>query len=245
VGLYGLLFSPGKGIFVYCPLLVLSIGGWLAFSRRYRPEAWLIAGFWVCYFLLFAPYKFWTGGFNWGPRFLLPLVPLGYLTLGPLLEGRKPYLAWSMFALLFLLGLAIQLPAILVDHSRYLYQQVFEGGDPSAYNRTIFDGNYSPVVRQWPVALDLLNLYRREETWQAAAKSLEKMSSGSAGLVIPNERALLEGEFFRRNAPDFWWLHPRLLDPSRPVVWILLPWVFLAILSLIVFGWSNVRIWQS
>ena len=38
-GLIGLLFSPGKSIFVYAPLLLLSVALFPAFWRKYRAAA--------------------------------------------------------------------------------------------------------------------------------------------------------------------------------------------------------------
>ena len=228
LGLYGLLFSPGKGALVYAPLLILSLGAWLVFARQRRAEAWLIAGLWLSYLFFYAPYNFWTGGFNWGPRFLLPVLPLGFLPVGALLEEGKGRLVRALFVLLFAVGLAIQMPAILVDHSRYLYQQVAGTDESRAYGETIYRADRSPVVRQWPVALELVRAYMRTETWQAAARSLQGMDAPG----VPNGKALLQAEFFRRNTPDFWWLHGRLLDPSRPASFVsILPWLALGLVS--------------
>ena len=42
-GFYGLLLSPGKGLFWYNPLLFAAVAAWPAFYRRFRAEALLAA----------------------------------------------------------------------------------------------------------------------------------------------------------------------------------------------------------
>jgi hypothetical protein len=85
-GLSGLLFSPTKGIVWYCPVVVFSLFGlFLSFRRVRSPEAAaaagaaaaaVTAGASALCLLLFAKYYQWYGGGAWGPRFLVPLLPL-------------------------------------------------------------------------------------------------------------------------------------------------------------------------
>ncbi|MBU0511469.1 MAG: hypothetical protein KKD28_08130 [Chloroflexi bacterium] len=209
LGLYGLLVGPGKGILLYAPMLILGVAAWDLFARQHRAEFWLFTGLWLSYLAFYAPYNFWTGGFNWGPRFLLPVLPLAFLPLGVLLEDRNTRLARVLFATFFIIGLIVQIPAILVDHSRYLFQS-FAGADISqAYGQTILSVEHSPIVRQWPVALDLLKAYSQTETWQQATLSLQAIADHAPD--VPNGQALLQSEFLRRNTLDFWWLHIVLL----------------------------------
>jgi hypothetical protein len=43
-GLYGLLFSPGKGVFIYAPLLILGLAAMAIFIKSHRSEALLFTG---------------------------------------------------------------------------------------------------------------------------------------------------------------------------------------------------------
>ena len=43
LGLWGLLFSPYRGLFWYTPLAILSVLAWPGFIRRHRAEGWLAA----------------------------------------------------------------------------------------------------------------------------------------------------------------------------------------------------------
>lgn len=86
-GLYGLLFSPGKGlVWLAPPLLLLCWSGW----RRWRTQRWeagLVLAVFVPMLVFYAMYHFWEGGVSWGPRYLLPFVPLLVLMSGAALAS--------------------------------------------------------------------------------------------------------------------------------------------------------------
>lgn len=226
-GLYGLLFSPGKGVFLYAPLLLLSLVAALLFYQRFRPETWLLGGIWLGFFLFYAPYNFWTGGFNWGPRFLLPIMMVSHLPLCALLESSQIKWRWLLFWSVFVVGFLLQFPAILVDHSRYLTAQLAEAPNKAeAYTETIYQLEKSPLVRQWPTALTLINAYGQQNTWEAAATEMENLALAGAG--VQNGVELLQSEFSRRNTIDFWWLPVRLRGGIAPGAWA---WGTLALAS--------------
>jgi hypothetical protein len=76
-GLYGLLFSPGAGLFVFVPFLLLSSFGARGFFQKWRPEAALTLAIVGGRILFYAGWWGWDGGGgSWGPRYLLPIVPM-------------------------------------------------------------------------------------------------------------------------------------------------------------------------
>jgi hypothetical protein len=77
-GLWGFLFSWGKGIFVYTPVLVCALAGFYfqIKSRRHVAETIVLAATALANILLFAPYRYWFGGHSIGPRHILPIIPL-------------------------------------------------------------------------------------------------------------------------------------------------------------------------
>ncbi len=80
-GLEGLLVSPGKGLLLFCPLVVLALPLWPLLMRRRRPEALLALGIAAITLLVFATYPVWWGGVCWGPRYLVPVLPFILLPL--------------------------------------------------------------------------------------------------------------------------------------------------------------------
>ncbi len=206
LGLYGLLFSPGKGIIFYAPLILPGTAALFPFAKKHRAETLLFGGLWAAFLLFYSPYNFWTGGFNWGPRFLLPLLPFAILPAGTLMERTDIPWAQRGTAVFLLVGFLIQFPAVLVDHSRYLGASVLESDTPAeSYARTVFTLPASPVIRQWPVAVDLLDAYRHSETWAQAHRQIAVLQQRAPD--SPNASALLVSEFLRQNTIDFWWIH--------------------------------------
>jgi hypothetical protein len=117
IGLYGNLLSPGRSIFLYSPPLILGLIGFRAFARRYREEALLIAGIAFSYLLLYSIPVDWDGGWSWGPRYLLALVPFLMLPVGYMLTSRRRV---AVAIILGVLGAGIQLLGITINYS-YVY----------------------------------------------------------------------------------------------------------------------------
>ncbi len=90
IGGYGLLFSPGRGLFIYSPLMLLLFFGLRpAWQRLSRPYFWLIAGLCLFYWLFYGAWFAWGGTWGWGPRFLLPILPLLMLFVAEPIEWTK------------------------------------------------------------------------------------------------------------------------------------------------------------
>ena len=83
-GLYGLLLSPSRGLFVYAPYLLFAIAA-LVIAWRARGEvAMRLRGFGIAAFatlVLYATYTEWWGGRVFGPRFLDDLAPILFAAL--------------------------------------------------------------------------------------------------------------------------------------------------------------------
>ena len=90
---YGLLFSPGKSVFIYSPLLVLGVLGWPLFFLRRRLMAVTLALV-TAGFLLSVWATGWDAGVSWGPRYALPLLALWVLPALELLPNVLA-LAWA------------------------------------------------------------------------------------------------------------------------------------------------------
>jgi hypothetical protein len=90
-GLYLDLFSPLRGIFVYCPILILGAIGFRLMARRpeIRSEGLLLA---ACFVGILLPYSMWydaAGGEAFGQRFLIPAIPFLLLPSGFAIEARE------------------------------------------------------------------------------------------------------------------------------------------------------------
>lgn len=75
--LWGITFSPYRGIFVLSPFLLLAVPGLALMwrQRRQRPAALLCLGVVVAMLLFNSGYYFWDGGVSLGPRHFSPALP--------------------------------------------------------------------------------------------------------------------------------------------------------------------------
>lgn len=220
LGLFGLLISPGKGVLLYNPIVWLGIVGWFAMLRRRRAEAIFFLVFCAAALLFYGRYNFWTGGWNWGPRYLLPLLPFLLLAAGDWVHAHPTRFRRSLLIGLSVLTLVLNLPALAVDQSRYLV--ALEGRDPQHYlDRSILRIEDSPLVQQWPVTIDLAAWYTRPETWSAAQHAIDEhlaAYTGDGTLESLSTHLMWVDEFFRLNVPDLWFIHLPLLGLSPLLV---------------------------
>lgn len=75
-GLTGLLFSPGRGLFVYSPVFLLSLVGLAVGWRRGDGLLKYLAGGALAVVLLYSKHFQWWGGWCYGPRYLADLTPI-------------------------------------------------------------------------------------------------------------------------------------------------------------------------
>lgn len=153
-GVYGPLLSPGKGLVLYAPVLLLLPWALTRFWRSAAPAAWLIAGVLAVAVLAHANTLIvWLGGWAWGPRFMIPVLPILVLPLGALLDGCRVAVR-RLFWIVGALGTLVQVPAVILDKNAYIAFL--------ATNRCIWDAEnlykwhpaYSPLIGQWERVLD-------------------------------------------------------------------------------------------
>lgn len=78
-GAAGLLVSPNRGLFVYTPVALLGVAGLCRQIRPGGPRDPLLASFGIAalaHLLLVGTYNEWWGGWSFGPRYLVDILPL-------------------------------------------------------------------------------------------------------------------------------------------------------------------------
>ena len=122
-GMAGQLISPGKSVFLFSPPLLAALFWTRATFRRFFPEALCCA--WVClaFLVLHGSYHSWMGGYAWGPRYLVAVVPFAFFPvacgLDRLLRSGAGRTLWSWLALLAAAGLCVQLLGVLGNYHDY------------------------------------------------------------------------------------------------------------------------------
>jgi hypothetical protein len=106
----------------------------------------------------------WHGEWTFGPRFLLPMLPFAWLAFGFALEAPRRGLRFAAAALCCL-GLLVQLPAALVDHTTHqdLAIQAAAAAWPEApgdterereqarFHRTLWDPRFAAPWAHWRI----------------------------------------------------------------------------------------------
>lgn len=119
LGAAGLLVSPGRGLVWMAPLIVLvPFGLWRGRGDR---SAWLVVvGASAGLLALVAPSQGWHGAWTFGPRYLLPALPLLWcavaIALDPLARSR---FLMVLATPLVVAGLLVALGGVFVDHSTH------------------------------------------------------------------------------------------------------------------------------
>jgi hypothetical protein len=113
-----LLWSLDKGMFVFSPVLVLGLLGWPEFFARHRREALLCAGIILIELALAGAWYSWYGGWSWGPRLLVPTIPLWLLPAAFWLTGsqggRRSLMRFRIAVFIVVLSAIAQVPGVLI-----------------------------------------------------------------------------------------------------------------------------------
>jgi uncharacterized protein Veg len=90
----GLLISPSRGLFIYTPVLLLSILGYLKVNNLKNSRLRLFfetSGVSVlCLVIVYSFFSAWWAGWSYGPRFLTDTLPILTIFLGFYLKDRPP-----------------------------------------------------------------------------------------------------------------------------------------------------------
>ena len=107
--LWGLTFSEYRGLFFVSPILLVAFIGAIVMIRKrvMLRELAVISAIFVIFLVVNVSFNGWEGGFAFGPRYLLPAIPLLAIPM---------IFAWRNFLLVIaLVSVAIQFVATAVD----------------------------------------------------------------------------------------------------------------------------------
>ncbi len=221
-GIAGLTLSPARGFFWYNPPALLALPGWFLLRRREHSLSMvllLVNGICVT---AFGGWWEWWGGWTWGPRFLLPLIPYAMIAALPVIErlwpeGQpfgRPHRATPTVIILVLTGLAVQIAGAGVDFTRYENELTACCTAPAdqtlRYHHKaalVYDMTRSPILAHWKMLL------AGQNQWAPDARPTPRLNQIPA--VIESRRQA--GDAVVYLAPE---LENELLDrPTWPPVY--------------------------
>ena len=231
-GLYGLLVSSGKGVMWFAPALWLAIPGWIAMRRGGPIHARVVAAVaaaWAIALVLYGTFEHWAGDGSFGPRYLMPLVPLAFLPVAWFMD-QGGWWRRSLAVLLATAGLAVQIGGVGI----YFGVQMREAGDypytralndPQFMHESHFVPGHSPILGHWRMLI--------RNTGEHLQRKLPKLAGGEdvdprLGIGPKDQEAML-------HALDFWWLYAAYAGVAP------LPIVGAMLVLLGIIGWAALR----
>ncbi|MBI1797149.1 MAG: hypothetical protein HY240_06950 [Actinobacteria bacterium] len=214
-GLYGLLASSGKGVIWFAPAILLAIPGAIAMRRAGAAEARTataaIAAFALAV-LGYSMFEHWAGDGSFGPRYLVPLLPLVFVPVAFALNARRA-LTRAAAVLLAIAGCAVAIGGVGIyfgaemrEVGDYPYTRALN--DPLFMHESHFVPARSPILGHWRM---LIRNAREHIAHRAPRLTTRGAVDPRTGLTPDDQRALLHGL-------DFWWTYaPEVGVPLVPV----------------------------
>jgi hypothetical protein len=160
--LYGLVLSPYRGLIWYVPLALAAPLGYVALYRRRSLEGLLCAGLTLAVIGIYSLWTVWWGAVNWGPRYLVPLMPILCLGLAPIWEWafdrrasgdveRRRRILRGAFCALVVLSVGVQIVSVLTNYVPYdfenwqRYSQLLLADAPISAIPVLYDVRLSPL----------------------------------------------------------------------------------------------------
>ena len=132
VGVLGPLISPEKSIFMFDPLILLTmllvVVGWKRFSSTVKAYVAAVLFLLAVYICFYARYFEWSGNFAWGDRYISSVVEMAAFISVPLLLKHRALLARPVwFVGIFLIGasLVIQFASLAF----WMPLEIYQGDD--------------------------------------------------------------------------------------------------------------------
>ena len=129
IGFFGALFAPEKSIFLFDPLLILTIllaaTSWRRFSPAIKAYTITLFALLLAYICFYARYTVWSGDDAWGDRYVSTTVELAaFLALPLLLRHRRqlPAFLWPTGIALLTISAIVQAASLAFWLPLELYQ---------------------------------------------------------------------------------------------------------------------------
>lgn len=158
-GVYEQLLSPGRGLFLYSPILLLIVIFWYKIRRSIKPELIVFLSLSIVYIVFYSTQYgssgrsaagFWHGESSWGPRYLTPLIPFGILIVSNIYQQLKKFHKVFIVLPLLLIGFYIEILGVLMPYQIKYHdlERSFQlnGVDYTMYYYTNLLPRYSSVL---------------------------------------------------------------------------------------------------
>ena len=108
-GLYGYLFSIGKGLFFFSPPLILYFASIKKFFKDHISEAISTSVLIFIYLIFYSMWQNWDGGWCWGPRHIFIIHAFLAIPIVSFLKGKLSRTREIIVSVLLVIGFAVQI----------------------------------------------------------------------------------------------------------------------------------------
>lgn len=124
LALYGHLFSPSRGLLIFSPLFLIALLAPLFRSNRKRLITWYLLASYLLHLLLLSKFVHWWGGWSYGARLQVDMVPLLFVLMLLFLDGMWKFKPGPLLRKGFLLfatcagtwGFFVHVPQGMMNH---------------------------------------------------------------------------------------------------------------------------------
>jgi hypothetical protein len=89
IGVFGMLFSSGEGLFIFYPICAVGFFSLFAYDKSHTWEGVIFGWFFFSNLLFFGRLIYWHGMAAWGARYLVTSAPYLVLAAAPFVESAK------------------------------------------------------------------------------------------------------------------------------------------------------------
>lgn len=158
VRLMGLLISPSKGLFIYTPIILVSILGYFKISQirnsKIRNFLFTMGISILALIAVYASFKTWWAGWSYGPRFLTGMLPALAMFLGLYIKDisidirhRKSLLVIGIFSISLIWSIFAQIVGA------FYYPNGNWDANTSAYDEKLWDWKDTQIMRSFSAGI--------------------------------------------------------------------------------------------
>ena len=150
VGLPAILFSPGRGLFVFSPILIFPFfwlkNHWAVLKKKKFTLLHAALGSILLEFLLIGKFNIWWGGYSWGPRLLVSALPAFFVLFMLTLPKKVSQLTVVLLAAAFAWGVFVQ---GLGAYKYHMWVWNWRPMDIDLAPQRVWDFRDNPIRRAW------------------------------------------------------------------------------------------------
>ncbi len=218
-GIYGLLFSFGKSLFIYNPVLLLSVLLFSQFYKKNQKEAFFVLIYTISLVLFVARIHWWSDE-TWGPRYLLSLSAVGLLPLIALdwqsLKKDGKQIKKIVFGLIIAFSFFFQLLGTLVRYDVFPYS-FYEIYNATGYNVLAsqeyqYIPQFAPYFVNYQLLTNKILRVRKPLIYKIIYSPPMEEVATKKGSVFTKE-IVYDNNKYQAHCLNFWWMNVPNISP--------------------------------